>query len=380
VDYCYINTPADLESLTEKMREATRIALDIEADSLHNYYEKICLIQVSFHDANYIVDPLVGLNLSQFCQILSGKPLVLHAADYDLRMLRTSYGFTPKENVFDTMLAAQLLGYKQFSLAALVARFFGVILDKKSQKLDWSRRPLSPRQLEYAGNDTRFLIPLAERFGEDLNRLGRLAWHQESCERAVAQALGDPTPPDPDSVWRIRGSGLLDQRSLCFLYHLWNWREREARMADRPPFKIMNNQHLLSLSVWEATHPETDLAFGPRLPRHCFGARLEALKEAIAKASATPAAEWPQVRKGERPPSWEPDCRPLIRSLMIECHRKARALGIEPYILASRSQLIAIARKQPRTLDEIMESGPLMRWQALLLEPGIQRSLQKWGK
>lgn len=380
MEFFLIKSHDELQSLSERMMRAPRLALDTEADSLHTYYEKICLIQISFDGAHYVVDPLAGYDLTLFLKILSDKKLIFHSADYDLRMMRSTFGFEPKGEIFDTLLAAQMLGYKHFSLSALVERFFKVTLDKVKRKSNWARRPLSFQQLQYASDDTRYLMPLADILSAELERLGRSEWHRESCERAVAAAASGPSAPDPDEVWRIKGSGLLKQRHLPYLYHLWHWREREARMVDRPPFKILGNQQLIQLVIWATDHAESPLSEGPRLPRHFFSARMEALKEAIAKAAQMPPADWPQVRRGERPPTWEPDCRPLIKSLMIECHRSARALSIEPSFLAPRSALVNIARNRPQTLEEIMQFSGLLRWQATILEPGIRRSLRRWEK
>mgnify|MGYP001077099340 CR=1 FL=1 len=144
------------------------IALDTEADSLHHYFEKVCLIQLAAGEESAIVDPLCGMDLSALLALLTCKPLILHGADYDLRMMRLTFGFLPEGEVFDTMLAARLLGYEEFGLASLVERFFGVRLSKGGQKSDWSRRPLSESQLRYAGDDTRYLLPLAARLREEM--------------------------------------------------------------------------------------------------------------------------------------------------------------------------------------------------------------------
>ncbi len=137
----YIDTNSGLDALIPRLGHAERIALDTEADSLHHYFEKICLIQLSFHGEDYLLDPLSKIDLSQFLNVLSTKPLIIHGADYDLRMLRTSFGFRPQREVFDTMLAAQILGYEQFGLAALIHRYLDTTVTKQGQKSDWSLRP-----------------------------------------------------------------------------------------------------------------------------------------------------------------------------------------------------------------------------------------------
>src|SRR5439155_19267917 len=161
-NYVYVRERAAMEALIEHVGAAARVAVDTEADSLHNYFEKVCLIQLSLGEEHYLVDPLAGLELSGFLEALAVKPLILHGGDYDLRMMRTSLGFRVRREVFDTMIAAQLLGIEQIGLAALIERFFGVTIEKAGQKSDWSRRPLSEKQLSYAINDTGFLEPLAD--------------------------------------------------------------------------------------------------------------------------------------------------------------------------------------------------------------------------
>ena len=121
--YVYVRERAAMERLIQGIGAAERVALDTEADSLHNYFEKVCLVQLSFGGAHYLVDPLCGLDLNGLSEALADKPLILHGGDYDLRMMRGSMDFRPRREVFDTMVAAQLLGFEQIGLAALIERF-----------------------------------------------------------------------------------------------------------------------------------------------------------------------------------------------------------------------------------------------------------------
>jgi ribonuclease D len=202
-EYVYVREPAAMESLVRHIGTAERVALDTEADSLHNYFEKVCLIQLSLEGEHYLVDPLSGLDLSGFSKALAEKPLILHGGDYDLRMLRAAMGFRPRGEVFDTMIAAQLLGIEQIGLAALIERCFDIMMEKEGQKSeqksDWSRRPLSEKQLSYAINDTRFLEQLAEHLIRDLGERGRIDWHKESC-RAMVESTGRDRLRDPEQA------------------------------------------------------------------------------------------------------------------------------------------------------------------------------------
>lgn len=367
--YVYVREPAALQGLIASIGAPPRIALDTEADSLHSYYEKVCLIQLSIVEKHYVVDPLAGLDLREFVQALAVKPLIFHGADYDLRMLRTFLNFRPRGEVFDTMIAAQLLGIEQIGLASLIELFLGVTVEKNGQKSDWSRRPLSEEQLSYAVNDTRFLEPLAERLACELKQRGRLEWHKESC-RAMVESTDRDRLRDPDEVWRIKGAGRLTRRQLAYLREVWHWRDEHARRANRPSFKIFGNQQIFELIGWAESHPEEPLA-GAKLPRNIRGPLLTTLNEAIQRAAKMAESEWPELKRRERvePPSAE--CLKRIEDLRTRCAHLAKELGIAPSTLAPRAAIEAIARSGARTVDEIMGSGGLLRWQAQLVQARI---------
>lgn len=369
--YQYIQSDTNLQELIERMRQSNRVALDTEADSLHHYFEKVCLIQLSMDGYDYIIDPLSGIDLELFLQILSDRSLILHGADYDLRMLHSTFGFFPQGDVFDTMLAAQLLGYEQFGLAALVHRFFDVTLSKRGQKSDWSKRPLSPVQKEYARNDTKYLKPLANRLYEELDKLGRVEWLRETCGNMVQSALQDKPQRDPEKMWRIKGWSKLEQGQLLYLRELWHWREREAQKVDLPPFKIVNNQDLLELAVWAESHPEDVIEDGPKSLRHIRGRRLMTLKTVLKRTHGMPKSKWPKRSLRKEAWSGKSDYRTEVEALQAECARAAAELGVAPSFLASRSTLERLVRHRAGNIRDMMAEGPMMKWQAQILAPRL---------
>jgi ribonuclease D len=370
----YVDKLAAMEALIQRIDSAKRIALDTEADSLHNYFEKVCLIQLSLGDEHYLVDPLSGLDLSRFLEALAAKPLILHGGDYDLRMLRTSLGFRPRGEVFDTMIAAQLLGIEEIGLAALIERFFSITIGKAGQKSDWSRRPLSEKQLRYAINDTRFLAPLAERLGSELSERGRIDWRRESC-RAMVASSGRDRLRDPEDAWRIKGAGRLTRRQLAYLREVWHWRDQHARRANVPSFKISGNQQILDLVQWAESHPGVSLRQGQKLPRNIRDARLETLAEAITRAAQMDSTQWPEQRKFERTAAPSAEFTAQVNALRGECARIAKELQIAASTLAPRAALEAIVQSRPRTVDEIMERAGLLRWQAELVQGAVETCL-----
>ncbi len=370
----YIDTDAGLDALITQLGQAERVAVDTEADSLHHYFEKVCLIQISFHGADYLIDPLKKIDLSNFLNVLSRKPLIIHGADYDLRMLRTSFKFRPQCDVFDTMLAAQILGYEHFGLAALIQRYLDTTITKHGQKSDWSIRPLSPMQLDYAYTDTRFLETIATKMAAEMDHVGRSEWHRETCQ-AMVIATERETQRDPDDAWRIKHIGQLTRQQLAYLRELWHWRDNEARQADRPPFKILNNQHMFELATVAASHRDQPVTSDAQLPHHIKGRRLESLKTAIQKATALSEHEWPEPKKRVKLKHTDPNDIRDIDALRDACLKIAKELGITASVLAPRAAIKSIICNLSRTINDIMAHGPLLRWQATLLEPTVIRIL-----
>jgi ribonuclease D len=361
-----------METLIERIGAAEKIAVDTEADSLHNYFEKVCLIQLSLAGQHYIVDPLSELDLTRFLEALAEKPLIVHGGDYDLRMMRASMGYRPRREVFDTMIAAQLLGMEQIGLAALIERFFGIAIGKEGQKSDWSRRPLSEKQLRYAVSDTRFLDELAARLHGELCERGRVDWHRESC-RAMVQSSGRDSSRDTEEAWRIKGSGRLSRRQLAYLREIWRWRDQHARSANVPPFKVFGNEQIFEVLLWAESHPGVRLQQGPKLPRNIAGARLSTLEEALTRAAGMSPAQWPERIKHDRDPALSNRCKEQINALRAECARIAKELNIAASTLAPRAALEAIAGSGARTVDEIMKNGGVLRWQAELMQGAVDR-------
>jgi ribonuclease D len=371
-EYVYVRERAAMETLIQRIGTAQRVALDTEADSLHNYFEKLCLVQLSLGGEHYLVDPLCGLDLNGLLEALADKPLILHGGDYDLRMMRASMGFRPRREVFDTMIAAQLLGFEQIGLAALIERYFDITIGKAGQKSDWSRRPLSENQLRYAVNDTRFLERLADRMDGELSARGRTDWHRESC-RAMVESTGRDHARDPENAWLIKGAGRLTRRQLAYLRELWRWRDQHARRANLPAFRVLGNQEILGLVRWAESHPGVPLHQGPKLPRNIVSAQLTTLEDAIAQVAGMDEKEWPEPRKRDHDASR--DCIEEINSLRAECAQIARELEIAASTLAPRAALEAIARSRPRTVDEIMKTGGLLCWQAELVQGAVEKCL-----
>ena len=375
----YVDSDAAMKSLIVRMKSAKRIAVDIEADSLHHYFHKVCLIQLSFGGDNYIVDSLANIDISAFLNSLAKKPLIFHDGNYDLRMLRATFDFQHKNTVFDTMLAGQLLGIEQISLLALASDLLGIGLSKKGQKSDWSRRPLTKEQLKYAVDDTLYLEPIADKMHGQLETFGRNKWHEESCEFMIRASADDKEPKTADNAWRIKRAGLLKPCQLVYLRELWHWREDQARKADRPPFKIIGNEQLLALSIWAEKNPGSDIKDGPRLPRHCTGRRLRALKKAIDKAAQTPESDWPEKRRARRVNESLPDSKVLMDTLKVECSRLASELGINTSVLAPARMLKEIVKHRPSNEKEIRACAPIMKWQANLLENIFLETLRNYS-
>jgi ribonuclease D len=327
------------------------VAVDTEGDSLHCYFEKLCLIQIGLPEQDILIDPLEPLDFSRFNAVLAQRRIILHGCDFDLRMLRRGTKFAPGE-VFDTYLAARLVGLKEVGLASLVKEYFEIDLPKSSQKANWARRPLTPAMIAYAINDTLYLIELAERLTEELRAKGRWEWFEESCQRAIL-AAGEDREKDPERIWKISGSAALQGRELAVLRALWHWRDAEARKADRPSFQILRNEELIELAK---STGEGEV----QLPNGVHSTRRKRLTALLQEALLLPEAEWPQrVRLPRDRPTAEQEHR--MEQLKTRRDRVAEDLQLDPGVIAPRQALERISR-EPETVGSV-----LMRWQQQLL-------------
>lgn len=332
------------------------VSVDTEADSLHAYPEKLCLVQVSVPGLDVLVDPLANMDLRPLFAILRDRTLILHAADYDMRLMHRTFRFRPSR-VFDTMLAARLLGEDAFGLHHLVKKFLGIEMHKGSQKANWARRPLTERMADYARNDTRHLQALADVLAHLLKAKGRLEWHQEWCDRLIGECCVDLTK-DQEMMWRIKGSSRLNRRGLATLRELWHWRERQAVRFDRPPYFVVGHEILVGLAD-AVGHGANDHSLP--FPDHISSARRAGMFRAIARARELPDGSLPDPHRvrGRRPDAAERRRMDRIRSAR---DREAERLNLDPTLIASRSAIAALAR------DWAQHAETMMKWQIALLE------------
>jgi ribonuclease D len=351
-----IDTDEQLAALLPRVRGAAWVALDTEADSLHAYPEKLCLLQISLPGADELVDPLAAMDIAPLMDALRGRELIMHGADYDLRLLRRAYKFVP-ESVADTMLAARLLGFVEFSLTSLVEKLLGIRLEKGSQTSDWARRPLTGRMINYARNDTHHLKPLADLLKSRLEEKGRINWHRESCARLVKECA-EARASDPDQIWRVKGADKRYRRALAVLRELWHWRDGEAVTANRPPFFILRHDTLIALA--EAAARGTGV--GSLLPSRFAQRRRESVLTAIHRGLELAASHWPHRNRytSHRPDAGE---KRRYEELRQRRDRRAAELEIDPAVLASRWTLSALAK------DRDADHSASMKWQRELLEP-----------
>ena len=297
--------------------------------------------------------------------------VVFHDADYDLRLLQQDYGWQVR-NIFDTRIAAQLLGIRAFGLAALLERYFGVKLDKKHQRADWSMRPFSQGMLDYAAQDTIHLLELRQRLRDDLERVGRLDWARE--EFALLEGTRWPDDDSANSFLRIKGARDLTRRELAILRELVPWRDSVAHGLDRATFRVIGNEQLLDIARQQPAARD-GLAAIKGMPRGLLEARGGELLDAVRRGKAVAEADLPRFPKAAR---WDRDAEFDARVGALKTVRDAVAarLDLDPGVLCARERLEAVARKNPRTRADIGEIPELRRWQAALLGEDFLKALE----
>jgi ribonuclease D len=345
-----------LRRLAATLASCPAVAVDTESNSLHAYREQVCLIQFSTPDADFIVDPLTLTDFSVLAPVFANpaQQKIFHAAEYDIICLRRDYGFE-FANIFDTMSAARTLGWPQVGLAAILDSHFGVTMNKKHQRADWKRRPLTPEQLDYARLDTHYLVALRDKQIEMLLASGRLEEAEEEFAR-LAQLRGDPdSGPDPARFWRVKGARDLTPPQAAVLQAVFAYREQQAERIDRPPFMVMGEPILMEFAR-RAPRTIDELKAVPGMTPETLRRHGSGLLQAVQQGIAAPPQRRPQVQR-------EPDeVQERYDRLHTWRKEKAKKRGVESDVILPRTALWDLARRPPRTRDDLAQIADFGPW------------------
>jgi ribonuclease D len=351
-----ITTPQAWQTCLEQLQKQSRLAIDLEANSMYAYRERVCLIQISIPQQDYIVDPVADIDLSGL-GVLIADPMVekvFHAAEYDLLLLKREYGWQ-LNNLFDTMWSARILGYKRFGLASLLEDLYQIKLNKRHQKSNWCKRPLSPSQLTYAQHDTHFLLRLRDQLEQELEADGRMA---EAHEIFAEQTQVTPNNNHfhPDSFWSITGAYDLPPQKQAILKALNIYRDAEARQRNQPLFKILHDKTLVKLAE-QTPHSFNQMQDIPGMTWGQIRRYGRGILDAIAEGADAPPPAHPKRPK-------RPSDRVLNRYEKLLNWRKTRARkrGVESDVIISRHTLWEIAEKKPTCQADLAAIETLGEW------------------
>jgi ribonuclease D len=356
----YLDKPEQVDRFLNEISSVKELALDTEGASFHRFLDRIYLLQLSTREHSAIIDPLPVGSPAGLGQLLQSNSVevVFHDADYDLRLLHQDYGWHVT-NIFDTRIASQLLGIKSFGLAALLEQFFGVKLDKKHQRADWSMRPLTADMLDYAAQDTRYLLQLKDHMKAELTRRGRLHWAQE--EFAKLEGTRWEAEEGMEGFLRLKGARDLSRPELAVLREVANWRNTVAAQLDRATFRVMGNEVLFELAR-RTPKSVSELSAIKGMPKGMIERAGADIVAAVRRGTEVPEAELPKFPRGQR---WNKDRDFDERVARLKAVRDSAAsrLELDPGVLCSRERLENIARSGAKTIDEIASVPDLRRWQ-----------------
>ncbi len=354
-----MDTPGALGQAAAELARARRIAVDLEADSMFHFQEKVCLLQIATSQATYVIDPLALDGLAPLKPLMADAAIakVLHGADYDIRSLYRDFGIRI-HNLFDTELASRFLGIRESGLDAVLKTRFDIRLNKKYQRKDWSRRPLPSEMMDYAAGDVAYLLPLARAVQQELRAKRRLGWVREECE-----VLSGVRPPEDNAsplYLSFRGAGRLKPRQLAVLEALLQLRRRLAKNRDRPLFKIFSNKSMLALAVAQPkTLPQIERT--ETLSNRQVGMHGPALLKAVAGAMALPVSQLP-VYPRRRPPRLPAGVPDRVTALKAWRDRKAAELDLDPGLVLNKTLIQAIAVARPERRKNLAAIPDIRRW------------------
>lgn len=369
---CEIITSIErLTDVANILSKQSEIAVDLEMDSLHHYQEKVCLVQVSTREQSWLIDPLALKSLDPLAAPL-GNPeilVVMHGSDYDIRSLHRDFGIEVT-NLFDTMIAARFLGITDFGLAALLRARFNIELDKKYQKADWSKRPLSREMCLYASADTSDLLPLYDQLRAELQQKNRLEWVMEESSLVCQVRVSEKDGP---LFLYCKGAAKLRGHTLAILEELLQMRDKQSKLLDRPPFKVLSADTLIEVAEIrpQSLHELSRIkGMTPgQLQRHG-----EAILSAIERGVKTNEDNLPQFPRGTKKEVTELN-KERLKNLKKWREQFSKELKLDPGVLAPNWLLEAIADTESASLEEIDNVQGMRDWQKQLFGQKLESIL-----
>ena len=369
----YLDTTESVSRWLSSIEGSKLVALDTEGASFHRFVDRIYLLQVSTRERTAVIDPLPIGSPRELGSIIEDPSveIVFHDADYDLRLLQQDYGWQVR-NVFDTRVSAQLLGIKAFGLAALLEQFFGVKLDKKHQRADWSMRPLTRDMLDYAAQDTMYLPALRDELKAQLERKGRWEWAREEFTRLEGTKWSQED--EGTSFLKMKGARDLSRRELALLRELVAWRNAVAGDQDKATFRVLGNEPLFEIAK-TAPRDRAALSAIKGMPRGILETRAQGLLDAVARGLAVPDAELPKFPRG---PRWDrdPDFDTRVSAIKTVRDAVAAKLDMDTGVLFPREKMEAVARANPASLEDFASIPDLRKWQVEVLGQSLIDALK----
>jgi ribonuclease D len=370
----FIQNENDLEVLGHKLQLSHRLGVDTESNSLYAYQERVCLIQFSTLDEDFLIDPFPIQNLGALGPIFSdpGIEKIFHAAEYDLLCLRRDFGFEIS-NLFDTMVVARILGRKEVGLGSLLEAEFGVKLEKRFQRANWGQRPLADQLLEYARMDTHFLIALREKLGAELERRELIALAEEDFRRLVTNNRNENGNNNGSthnqSCWRINGAYDLSPHQVTVLQELCLYREEVARQVDRPLFKVMNDQTLLAIASETPKNME-QLRKLPGMSSGQIRRHGHQLLRAVQRGLEATPIHRPKSRRSD------PKISERLDGLQSWRKKAADQMGVPSDVVLPRDLMRQLAQENPLSLDDLGKIMGSVPWRMEHFGEQILRELK----
>jgi ribonuclease D len=374
MSFVQVQDASDAEPLARSLARSRRFALDCEAAGFHRYSDRLCLVQITTDDGTYIVDPLT-FDPSDLLRGPLQDPdveIVMHGADFDLRLLDRDLAIRLR-GLFDTQVAAALLGESALGLQALLESRLGVSLSKKYQRADWAERPLKDEMLEYAADDTRHLVRLADLLREDLRAADREAWAEEECRALEESATGSAEVEPEDPVTRVKGARDLTSREVTALREALEWRDEIARTRDRATFRVVGDSALLE-AVVRRPLSDGELAAIKGFPKSLARSAGDALLRRFDQVAQLPEAEllpYPRPARRGGPGRPSPEVEELADKLKDARNRRAEQLGLDRGTLLSNAVVLAVAQAAPSDERGLAAVDGIRRWQVDAVGPHL---------